>query len=115
MTEKLQTLTPPLPAPDVNMLGFINDYATAPHVTTPTNILNCFTPAQLPVISTLANAYAVCDRWFCSVPSQTFTNRSFTHAGTASGYVNNSWPQSGFPPFGFFVNDTPTGGSRRCW
>lgn len=103
-----QTLQPPLPPPDVNMLGFINDYATAPNVTTPTNIMNCFTPAQLPVISTLAGAYAVCDHWFCSVPSQTFSNRSFVHAGTASGFVNNSWPQSGFPPFGFFVNDTPT-------
>ena len=103
-----QTLQPPLPAPSVNMLGFINDYATAPNVTTPTNIMNCFTKAQLPVISTLASAYAVCDHWFCSVPSQTFSNRSFVHAGTSSGYVNNSWPRSGFPPIGFFVNDTPT-------
>lgn len=107
-------LVPPLPAPNANMQGFINDYAKAllkedPTGTIPaTQIMNCFTPAQLPVISALANAYAVCDHWFSSVPSQTFTNRSFAHAGTASGYVNNSWRQPGFPPVGFFVNDTPT-------
>lgn len=103
-------LAPPLPEPppNANMQGFINDYATVPGVTAATNIMNCFTPAQLPVISALANAYAVCDHWFCSVPSQTFTNRSFAHAGTASGFVNNSWSSSGFPPIEFFVNDTPT-------
>ncbi|MBV8517694.1 MAG: hypothetical protein JO197_09865 [Acidobacteria bacterium] len=107
---------PPLPSctdtPPPDMQGFINDYAEAlqteaPHQD-PTAIMDCFTPAQLPVISTLANAYATCDAWFCSVPSQTYTNRSFVHAGTASGYVNNSWKNPGFPPLEFFVNDTPT-------
>jgi phospholipase C len=108
------SLEPPLPPPNVTMQGFINDYAQAllkedPTGTIPaTQIMDCFTPEQLPVISALADAYTVCDQWFCSVPSQTFTNRSFAHAGTASGYVNNSWKQSGFPPIGFFVNDTPT-------
>ena len=34
-------------------------------------------------------SFAVCDHWHCAVPSQTFTNRSFFHAGTASGRVVN--------------------------
>ena len=55
-------------------------------------IMNCFTPKSLPVINGLANAYAVCDYWFSSVPTQTFPNRSFVHAATSAGYVLNFWP-----------------------
>ena len=42
------------------------------------------------MISTLAREFAVCDHWHCSVPSQTFTNRAFFHAGSSSGHVVNS-------------------------
>jgi len=52
-------------------------------------IMNCFTPQQLPIISTLAVNYAVCDHWFASVPTQTQPNRSFVHAATSHGYVIN--------------------------
>ncbi len=72
-------------------------------VQTPGNIMNGFRPASLSVFCTLANAFVVCDRWFASVPSQTLTNRSFMHAGTASGHVNNAGHD-----FPIFVNDTPT-------
>ena len=41
--------------------------------------MNCFHAEDLPVINGLANAYAVCDYWFSSVPTQTFPNRSFIH------------------------------------
>ena len=53
-------------------------------------ILEGFTPDQVPVLSTLAHSYAICDRWHCSVPSQTYPNRSFVHAATSHGFVNNS-------------------------
>jgi len=42
------------------------------------------------VLSTLARGFAVFDHWFADVPSQTFTNRSFFHAGSASGLVINA-------------------------
>lgn len=48
-----------------------------------------FAPEMLPVISTLAREFAVYDRWFAGVPSQTFCNRSFFHASTSHGYVTN--------------------------
>jgi phospholipase C len=48
-----------------------------------------FSPAQLPVLSTLAREFAVYDRWFCAVPSQTFCNRMFFHASTSNGFVTN--------------------------
>lgn len=52
-------------------------------------IMDGFTPDMLPILSTLAHEYAICDQWFCSVPSQTWANRSFLHAGTSNGLVNN--------------------------
>lgn len=53
-------------------------------------IMAGFTPDALPVLSTLARQFAVCDHWFSAVPSQTFGNRAFAHCGTSHGFVNNS-------------------------
>ena len=50
--------------------------------------MECFAPEQLPVLSTLAREFAVCDHWFCSVPGATWPNRNFAHAGTSDGEVN---------------------------
>ena len=56
-----------------------------------------YTPEQMPVISALARGFATFDHWFCEVPSQTFANRSFFHAATASGYVVNMRPVDSLP------------------
>lgn len=98
------------PVPDMagktaSMQGYVADYATVKDAQAP-NIMSCFRPVDVPVISMLANSYAVCDHWFASVPSQTYTNRSFLHAGTASGYVNNRLGDHFWD--GCFVNKTPT-------
>jgi len=53
-------------------------------------IMAGFTPDSVPVLSTLARRFAVCDHWFSAIPSQTFGNRSFVHSGTSHGFVNNS-------------------------
>ena len=52
-------------------------------------IMRSYTPAHLPVLSTLAREFAVFDHWFAAVPSQTFCNRAFWHAGTSWGRVTN--------------------------
>jgi phospholipase C len=52
--------------------------------------MHYYSADQVPVISQLAQAYAVCDRWFASAPCQTWPNRFFLHTGTANGYQNNS-------------------------
>ena len=83
-------------------LGFLVNYANHVNATgrnghgdkdgpgpVPVKIMEPFSPAQLPVISALAASFAVSDRYFCSVPSQTWPNRSFVHAGTSNGNVNN--------------------------
>ena len=67
------------------------------------SIMECFTPQQIPVMTTLAKEFAVFDHWHCDVPSQTYTNRVFWHCGTSSGLVNNS------PMLNWFEhNDSPT-------
>jgi phospholipase C len=52
-------------------------------------VLGCYTPELLPAITTLAREYAVCSRWFCSLPSETWPNRLFAHAGTSDNLVEN--------------------------
>lgn len=117
---------PPCPIPNTDatpsMQGFVNDYANAisqanseaqkrgrtPFDVDAGVIMNCFAPASLPVINGLAKAYAVCDNWYSSVPTQTFPNRSFVHAATSSGNVYNTWGGEHFWDKGLFINDTPT-------
>ena len=52
-------------------------------------VMGGFSPAMMPVLSTLAREFAVYDRWFSAVPSQTYCNRSFFHASTSHGFVVN--------------------------
>lgn len=79
----------PNPVPDPALMnGFVADYisnlrAINGRDPTPTEyeqIMACYQPGMLPNFSNLARQFAVCDHWFCSVPSQTWTNRSFFHA-----------------------------------
>ena len=86
----------PQPSAPATMKGFVVNYAAAIAAAgaegvggDPTAIMQAHAPDQLPVISALARNYAVCDRWFASVPCQTWPNRAFVHAGTSCGRVNN--------------------------
>jgi phospholipase C len=76
------------------MLGFLVDYliATGNDLDTAKRIMQSYSPSQVPVLSQLAKSYAVCDRWFASVPAQTWPNRGFVHTGTSCGEVTNSNP-----------------------
>lgn len=53
-------------------------------------IMQCYVPKQLPVLSGLARGFAVFDNWFCDVPTQTNPNRAFFHSATSLGQVNNA-------------------------
>lgn len=92
---RVGALYPPAP---INM-GFVQNYNNAmlygtltyhDAPTDPRKIMVTYTPAQTPVLSALATSFAVCDNYHASVPSQTLPNRSFVHAGTSGGNVNNS-------------------------
>ena len=51
--------------------------------------MQCFETSAVPVITTLAEQFAVFDHWFCAVPSRTWCNRCFWNTGTSWGHVNN--------------------------
>jgi phospholipase C len=102
-------MQPPFNAPDdparePTMDGFVTDYVNTfrsemgrlPEYDEYAQIMSCYTPEQVPVISAIARGFATFDHWFCEVPSQTFTNRSFYHAASASGLVVNA-PYENFP------------------
>ena len=78
----------PAPDPRWPMQGFLVDYESA-GASSPDQLMQCYTPAQVPVMSALARNFAISDQWFCSTPNQTWPNRWFVHAGTANGNVNN--------------------------
>jgi len=81
--------------------GFVTDYAYTlnwqskesgwPIVsgTVEGDIMGCFTPAALPVLSALATGYAVCDQWYASVPTETMPNRAFAGAATSQGHMDD--------------------------
>jgi phospholipase C len=57
--------------------------------TTVRDIMGCFSPEALPVLSGLARGYAVCDLWFCSAPAETLPNRAFACTGTSQGHMDD--------------------------
>jgi hypothetical protein len=91
------------------MDGFVTDYISMlmgelgrpPRYDEYSKIMTGYTPEQMPVLSALARGFATFDHWFCDVPTCTFPNRSFFHAGTSAGYVVNTTPADAFP-----VNNT---------
>src|SRR5882762_4939922 len=83
-------------APPLN--GFVSSFQTAlkydlkrsPTTSELQQVMNCFDPIQLPVLSTLARNFVLCDHWFADVPGPTMPNRAFVHAATSQGYTYNA-------------------------
>jgi phospholipase C len=76
-----------------DMSGFARNYGSLPASAgwrDPGAVMHYFTPEQVPVLSTLARAFGVCDRWHASAPCQTWPNRFFAHTGTSLGHVDNN-------------------------
>jgi phospholipase C len=82
----------PISLPDnPPMNGFIRSYfSKRQDVSHSRLIMNYFTAANAPVINTLAQGYAVFNRWFASLPGPTVPNRIFAHFGTSFGHLDNS-------------------------
>jgi phospholipase C len=85
-------------AADPKMSGFVQSFATVlgakekrkATTTEIQQVMNVFDPAQLPVLSTLAKSFVLCDHWFADVPGPTMPNRAFVHAATSQGYTWNA-------------------------
>ena len=74
---------------DPAMNGFILSYEGKTHNSSNAHrIMKCFKPEKVPVLTQLARQFAVCDRWFSSIPGPTFPNRAFAHGSTSIGRVD---------------------------
>jgi phospholipase C len=71
--------------------GFVEDFARAYPLSPAQDraeIMKYFADGQLPALHALAKNFAVCDRWFSSLPGPTWPNRFFVHSGTSLGRVS---------------------------
>lgn len=71
--------------------GFVQDYSDAYPMLDDdgrAEVMKFHALDALPALHTLAKNFAVCDRWFSSVPGPTWANRLFLMSGTSLGRVN---------------------------
>jgi phospholipase C len=92
----------PASPPAVSNRGFVADFASTLALATKkhpdeivpgtqaSDIMGCYGPEMLPILSGLARGYAVCDQWFASAPTETLPNRAFACAGTSQGHLDDS-------------------------
>lgn len=72
------------------MQGFLQDYYDSRMTAWQgDDILWTYGPEQLTTINSLARNFAVSDRWFCSLPSETNPNRAYSLCGTSLGEEDN--------------------------
>ncbi|HEY1273087.1 MAG TPA: alkaline phosphatase family protein [Terriglobales bacterium] len=67
--------------------GFVLDYLRAFPTADAQLVMDYYDVDFLPVLHTLAQNFAVCDRWFSSMPGPTWPNRFFVNTGTCMGHV----------------------------
>jgi phospholipase C len=70
--------------------GFVTDYLLAHGERARPGceqVMGYFEAGFLPALHVLAREFAVCDRWFASVPGPTWPNRFFALSGTSNGRV----------------------------
>lgn len=90
-TAEQSAATPPLSGFVASFnTSFTADQKRKPTQTELQQVMNVFDPEQLPVLSTLAREFVLCDRWFADVPGPTMPNRAFVHAATSQGYTYNA-------------------------
>jgi phospholipase C len=91
VTQQLYGTLNPAPGQPIDMSGFVLNYeAKSGSAALGAHIMKCFHPAGLPVLTTLARKYAICDHWFSSIPGPTLPNRLYVHCGTSRGRLDMS-------------------------
>ncbi len=91
---------PPSQRP-ATMGGFYKDYYTS--LDSAYQIMQTYTPHELPKLNGLAASFAVSDRYFASVPTQTNCNRAFAATGNSLGLDKQgrltAWVNNHFGPW----------------
>lgn len=83
------TYAPGGPYPAINNSGFVSNFAEDAKSPSPGDVMRGFPRGGLPVLLALATEFAVCDRWFCSMPGPTWPNRFFA-LGASSAELDHS-------------------------
>ncbi len=71
--------------------GFVDDFSRAYPLSESSDraeVMKYFADGTLSALHALAKNFAVCDRWFSSLPGPTWPNRLFVHSGTSLGRVS---------------------------
>jgi phospholipase C len=71
--------------PPIDSSGFVANYAENGGAPNPGQIMQCYSPSQLPVLNALAQEFVICDNWYSSMPGPTWPNRFFVHAASSAG------------------------------
>jgi phospholipase C len=71
--------------PPMNNSGFAANFGKTFGAPIAGNVMKCFNPGKVPVLSALAKEFALCDAWFSSLPGPTWPNRFFALGGSAAG------------------------------
>lgn len=98
VTEQIFGTQSPGAGAPADMSGFVLSYgAVSGSVSKSHKVMKCFNPKKVPVLATLAQQYALCTRWFSSVPGPTLPNRAYAHGATSVGHVDmtvNWWSET---------------------
>ncbi|HEV2096302.1 MAG TPA: alkaline phosphatase family protein [Chthoniobacterales bacterium] len=66
--------------------GFVQNYAaTHPGDPDPGLVMGYYNAVDVPTYAYLASQFCVCDKWFASVPGETWPNRLYAVAGRSAG------------------------------
>ncbi|GLR81324.1 phosphoesterase (plasmid) [Azospirillum oryzae] len=102
--------------PPINNSGFVANFADSTSdeegkapVQDLAMIMRCYAPSQLPILNTLAREFAVCDRWFSSLPGPTWPNRFFAHAASSKGLDASPNPVTQIAVWDFLGLSFPNG------
>ncbi len=75
--------------------GFVTEHERR-HGAGATQPMQFLTRDLVPVSWGLADGFASCDRYFCSVMGPTWPNRMYWHSGSSNGIMSNDFPAGGF-------------------
>jgi phospholipase C len=65
---------------------------------TDTEAMGYYDESDIPFYYSMANTFCIGNRYFCSVPAQTYPNRRFLYAGSAAGMTSTSGSTFSLPP-----------------
>ncbi|KAJ5975914.1 hypothetical protein N7481_009621 [Penicillium waksmanii] len=78
------------------MKGFVTEqdtyYSLGGNLLEASEVINYYTPEQVPVTNAIAENFVLFDRWFASIPGPTDPNRAYLTSGTSHGQGGNTEP-----------------------